>query len=385
MGETAREAPVSGEFPKPLTTAFTKIIEHIAAERYALALLEDYFSPKPARLAQSSQDARTLERRSSQVVTRFGGPPQQILVIRANDRSDDGKSEHFDDYPAAAMAEIVNMFHRTRRSVCRAQMLLVGTHFLHQDPDIFLAKMPPEVEKDFLDSVDSSFWEQAEIAYIRLASYWDRVGQMLDFAFFSIRQFERDGFTAVADRIHTNFGPMDSVLKAMPEWKAIRAFQTSEKEDGLKWLLRRRNLLVHSLYLRPLHDSSVPTDDSGAALFTSEFNHLEASLRSRLAPGSPTQEIERLNLQLTKVAELYPAVLGLCEYLCNSRCLCIWAVMLVTKHNLPESERDRSFVVTNPVGKKRSFDKLVDLAQWAAANALGKPESEWLMNGRDVE
>jgi hypothetical protein len=64
---------------------------------------------------------------------------------------------------------------------------------------------------------------------------------------------------------------------------------------------------------------------------------------------------------------------------------CIWAVMLVTKHNLPESERDRSFVVTNPVGKKRSFDKLMDLAQWAAANALSKPESEWLMNGRDVE
>jgi hypothetical protein len=29
-------------------------------------------------------------------------------------------------------------------------------------------------------------------------------------------------------------------------------------------------------------------------------------------------------------------------------------VMLVTKHNLPESERDRSFVVTNPIGKKRS-------------------------------
>ena len=72
-------------------------------------------------------------------------------------------------------------------------------------------------------------------------------------------------------------------------------------------------------------------------------------------------------------------------YLCNSRCLCIWAVMLVTKHNLPESERDRSFVVTTPVGKKRSFDNLMDLAQWAAANALGKPESEWLMNGRDVE
>jgi hypothetical protein len=42
-------------------------------------------------------------------------------------------------------------------------------------------------------------------------------------------------------------------------------------------------------------------------------------------------------------------------YLCNSRCLCIWAVMLVTKHNLPESERDRSFVVTNPVGKSAAL------------------------------
>jgi hypothetical protein len=59
--------------------------------------------------------------------------------------------------------------------------------------------------------------------------------------------------------------------------------------------------------------------------------------------------------------------------------------MLVTKHNFPERERDRTFVVTNPVGKKCSFDKLMYLAQWAAANALGKPESEWLMNGRDVE
>ena len=71
-------------------------------------------------------------------------------------------------------------------------------------------------------------------------------------------------------------------------------------------------------------------------------------------------------------------------YLCNSPCLCIWAVMLVTKDNLRESERDRSFVVASPAGKKLSFDKLMDLAQWATANALGKPERQWLMNGRDV-
>jgi hypothetical protein len=93
-----------------------------------------------------------------------------------------------------------------------------------------------------------------------------------------------------------------------------RAFQTSEKEDGLKWLSRRRNLLVHSLYLRPIQENEGATDPSGVALFTSEFNHLEASLRKKLAPGTPSEEIDRLNVQLQKAAELYPAVLGLCEY-----------------------------------------------------------------------
>ena len=65
-------------------------------------------------------------------------------------------------------------------------------------------------------------------------------------------------------------------------------------------------------------------------------------------------------------------------FLCNSRCLCVWAVMLVTKHNLPESERDRSFVVTSPVGKKAQlFDKLIgSCLNGPLRNALGKPESE---------
>jgi hypothetical protein len=59
-------------------------------------------------------------------------------------------------------------------------------------------------------------------------------------------------------------------------------------------------------------------------------------------------------------------------YLCNSRCLCIWAVMLVTKHNLPESERDRSFVVTNPVGKKRTFDKLMESCSMGRCQRIGQ-------------
>ena len=69
-------------------------------------------------------------------------------------------------------------------------------------------------------------------------------------------------------------------------------------------------------------------------------------------------------------------------YFCNSRCL--WPMMLVTKPNPPEGSRQPLFVMTLPNGKKRSFDTLVELAQWSAANAIGKLESEWLKNGREV-
>ena len=72
-------------------------------------------------------------------------------------------------------------------------------------------------------------------------------------------------------------------------------------------------------------------------------------------------------------------------YLCNPRCLCIWAVLLVTKSNLPEGVRERSFILTGPGGTRRSFDNLVELAQWAAANAFGKPDSEWLSIGQELK
>jgi hypothetical protein len=71
-------------------------------------------------------------------------------------------------------------------------------------------------------------------------------------------------------------------------------------------------------------------------------------------------------------------------YFCNSRCLCLWSMMLVTKPNLPTDEHEQRFVMTLPDAEKRSFDALVELAQWSAANAIGTPESEWLKNGHQV-
>jgi hypothetical protein len=59
-------------------------------------------------------------------------------------------------------------------------------------------------------------------------------------------------------------------------------------------------------------------------------------------------------------------------------------MMLMTKPDLPNDDREQAVVMTLPGGGKRSFDTLVELAQWSAANAVGKPENEWLKNGREV-
>jgi hypothetical protein len=98
-------------------------------------------------------------------------------------------------------------------------MSLIGAHLLREDTAELFPAIPSEVQENFIALVESSFWEQTETAYIRMASNWDRVGQILDFAFFSIRQFERDGLTAVMDRICSNFVPMDSTFSGKPEWK----------------------------------------------------------------------------------------------------------------------------------------------------------------------
>jgi hypothetical protein len=286
---------------KELISALTGAIRLVADEPVALAKLEPFFSPKPARL-DDHYDAKALQARVDCLVEALGGPPR--LVVR---RIGDPTKESADFYPQAALSEVVNMFHRTRRAICRAQMVLVGSRMIIADPKLLSIPEDSPICQDFLDVIDSAFWEHAESAYIRLASFWDRVGQLFDFAFFGIRQFERDGFTAVVDRIFSNFVPVHATFRDSASWNSLRSFQTSERTDGLKWLLRRRNIVVHSLFLRPL------TEPEESSLFDSEFNHLEEKLRERLCPGTPAEEIERLNGHLTKIAELFPAIIELCE------------------------------------------------------------------------
>jgi hypothetical protein len=71
-------------------------------------------------------------------------------------------------------------------------------------------------------------------------------------------------------------------------------------------------------------------------------------------------------------------------YLCDPRCLCLWSVQRATRSHLVEVHRGCTLVLTAPAGGQRSFTGIVELAQWATANALGGAENEWFKNGRDL-
>ncbi|MGY2990282.1 hypothetical protein [Bradyrhizobium sp. USDA 4508] len=100
--------------------------------------------------------------------------------------------------------------------------------------------------------------------------------------------------------------PTDNRLESSTSWKRLLPFQTSAKEDGLKWLLQRRNLVVHSLHLHP-----VGTEDEG--VFKSQFNHLDAAHREKLRPREPNEEVALLMGQLAKASRHFNDFLDIVE------------------------------------------------------------------------
>lgn len=274
----------------------------VTNEVIVLARLEEFFSPKPAQLADSEESRKALQERVDKLSETLGGPPR--LIIHCTNEP----KPHYDTYADAALDEALTLFHRARVSVTRAHMFLVGSGMHERMPDALNPPPDKEFRELLLKRVNAAFWEHAETSFIRLASYWDRIGQLLDFVFFGIRQYERDGFPAVMDRIQNNWSAVDPILRGMDAWKALRSFQTSEQICGLKWLLRRRNLLIHSMRLRPIE----PNDED--PLFDSAFNHLDSALRKKLAPGSMQEELNNIHEHLANAAAQLPNVLSVLEH-----------------------------------------------------------------------
>lgn len=283
-------------------SVFGEAMVFASNEILILASLEEVFSPKPAQLADSEESRKALENRIQKVAQILGGAPDFIIHLVNQPKA------KYDTYANAALNEVLTMFNRARISATRAHMFFIVSQMHQRMPDALKIPQVPELRELLTDRVQAAFWEHAEICLIRLASYWDRVGQLLDFAFFGIRQYERDGFSAVMDRIQNNWAAIDSTLREMAPWKALRSYQTSEQIEGLKWLLRRRNLLIHSMSLRPIEP------DEEDPLFESAFNHLDSVLRKKLAPGSMQEELKVIHDHLGIAASQLPNVLSVTEH-----------------------------------------------------------------------
>jgi hypothetical protein len=59
-------------------------------------------------------------------------------------------------------------------------------------------------------------------------------------------------------------------------------------------------------------------------------------------------------------------------YLCNARCLCIWAVSLATKPGLSQELQARRLVLKVPGGKERAFPTMTGLNKGEAQNSLAR-------------
>lgn len=299
MSETPNEEE---KYVEELVKAIGPALAYTANEPILLARLEKFFRPAPAKLARTKDETESLNQRVGRLCENLGGPPQ-IIIARENEPLDT-----YDTYAAAALNEILNSFHRCRRSICRTQVCLIGSE-LHKSFPNLLEPMPddPEVLKQFQEMTSEMFWEHAETSYIRLASFWDRVGQLFDFVFFNIRQYDRDGFPKVLSRIRANYVCRFSDIEESDSWKHLWDYSKSEQPDGFVWLASRRNLLVHSIHLQAL------AADKESKLYKSAFNHLDETARKKLKPETPDSELELLHEHLAAAAVLFPAVLGLCE------------------------------------------------------------------------
>jgi hypothetical protein len=194
-------------------------------------------------------------------------------------------------------------------------MCFIASDFYDKEPDVFEQPLGAGEREGLASALKEMFWEHAETSYIRLASFWDRIGQFLSFVFFNIRQYDRDGFPSVMDRITSNYVRLFSNVDSSSFWTGLRNYQKSEKPDGFQWLIRRRNLLVHSLHLEAIQNQAGEENP----IFTLAYNHLEESVRRKLNPGTPLSELEFLHAHLKAAARLFPNAIELCEHCVSSR------------------------------------------------------------------
>lgn len=168
----------------------------------------------------------------------------------------------------------------------------------------------PKVESVFSDIYKSEFWSYLEMAYIRMASVWDRIGRLLEFVFFNIRQYDKGGYLSTIEKIHINLIPMSDQLKNSNAWKNIWNYSKKQNINGLKWLLSRRNLIVHQVSLQEKESFDVANTE----FYYSEHNHfLENTVKKKLKPMEIEEEVEQFKEHVETTLKLLKDLKELCK------------------------------------------------------------------------
>ncbi len=71
-------------------------------------------------------------------------------------------------------------------------------------------------------------------------------------------------------------------------------------------------------------------------------------------------------------------------YLCNARCLCLWAIQFVLNPRRSEEQRRLACELTTPSAGRRRFADYFEVARYSAAVALEGAGNPWLENGAAV-
>ena len=262
-------------------------------------LLTKYYGPQLAKLTTNKEEKDKLDRKTSELIKSLGGVPNFLYRLKNEPKP------IFDTYVNSAINELFLSYQKAREAIYRAHIKFIIIDTIQKYPE-YIKKKPPE---DLVGYLENLYWDMVEIAYIRLASYWDRAGQLLDYIFFNIRQYERDGFSAVIDRIYINIGRILPELLELESWINILKYRKSENPDGYKWLIRRRNLIIHSISLKN-YENYEDNDE----LFESNYNHLNVTVKRKLAPQKPKEELKQLHAQFSIATELFTKVLEISSW-----------------------------------------------------------------------
>lgn len=264
-----------------------------------VSMVQDFGYVAP-QLVDSSRESE-VENKLDSISKAMGGVPKTFLM------PEDGPQPTFDTFLDSAIDEIIKIYWRARKYVLYAKLYQLSEKFqgLHHE------QLTGSYTKDELETLNKlvleEFYDKAEIAFIRIASFWDRVGQLLDYVFFNIRQYEREVFPLVVERIQQNYANYHKSIDVAECWKRIAKFKNSDKHDGFQWLQSRRNILIHSLHL------SVPDESDDTKLeYLCTKDHIKEKQVKKLQAKEPSDEMEILIKQLYMASMLFIDVLDLC-------------------------------------------------------------------------